>query len=566
MDFQKVLDRLRSLSANFTTGQLVSLGASFILVVGIVAGSAFWLNQPTYALLFADMDQEAAGQVVSRLKTLKVPYILDDGGRSIRVQASRVDELRLELTAQGLPSSGRVGFEIFDRTAFGATEFLEQVNYRRALEGEIARTISTIGEVSGARVHIAMGKDSLFGEKRPAKASVVLKLRDQRGLSPATVVGISNLVAASVEGLRPESVVILDSAGRPLSRPEAESDALGAVQLERQQKLEADMATRVIALLEPVVGEGRVRANVALTLDPRTREITEDKFDPNTVVRSRQTSADVANMGLVAGGVAGARGNLPTAAPPPAGTQGNPQSTAPTPPAQATQVAAATSSVPGSSRTTETTNYEVSRTTSRTIAPPGDVARISVAVILDDNHVAKPDAEGKPVMTRVSRTPEELQKLQALVAAAVGLDPERGDQLTVENIPFDEPFADEPPAPSFWTRFGPSILDGARTVSVLLIGLAAIFFVVRPMMRRAGIAVPALAPAVAGGAPPALDRPRTVAELESEIEAQVEAAIAGKAPEGRKLPVLTRKASTFVSKEPENAAKLIRSWISETER
>jgi flagellar M-ring protein FliF len=567
VDFQNVLNRLRSLSGNFTTGQLVSLAASFILVVGIVAGSAFWLNQPNYALLFADMDQEAAGQVVARLKSLKVPYVLDQGGRSIRVQASRVDELRLELTAQGLPSSGRVGFEIFDRTAFGATEFLEQVNYRRALEGEIARTISTIGEVSGARVHIAMGKDSLFGEKRPAKASVVLKLRDQRGLSPATVVGISNLVAASVEGLRSESVVILDSAGRPLSRPEAENDALGAVQLERQQKLETDMATRVIALLEPVVGEGRVRANVALALDPRTREITEDTFDPNTVVRSRQTSADVANMGLVAGGIAGTRGNLPTAAPAQPNAPGNPQSTAPTPPAQAVQAATATaSSVPGSSRTTETTNYEISRTTSRTIAPPGDVSRMSVAVILDDNHVAKPDAEGKPVMTRVSRTPEELQKLQALVAAAVGLDPERGDQITVENIPFDEPFAGEPPTPTFWIRYGPSVLDGARTMSVLLIGLAAIFFVVRPMMRRAGVAVPALAAAGAGAATPALDRPRTVAELESEIEAQVEAAIAGKAPEGRKLPVLTRKASAFASKEPENTAKLIRSWMTEAER
>ena len=568
MDLQNLLNRLRPLSANFTTGQLVSLVASFVLVVGIVAGSAFWLNQPTYALLFADMDQEAAGQVVARLKSLKVPYVLEDGGRSIRVQASRVDELRLELTAQGLPSSGRVGFEIFDRTAFGATEFLEQVNYRRALEGEIARTINTIAEVSGARVHIAMGKDSLFGEKRPAKASVVLKLRDQRGLSPATVVGISNLVAASVEGLRPESVVILDSTGRPLARPEAENDALGAVQLERQQKLEADMATRVVALLEPVVGEGRVRANVALTLDPRTREITEDKFDPNTVVRSRQTSADLANMGLVAaGGIAGARGNLPTPTPPQPGAQGNPQSTAPTPPAQATQVAAASpSGLPGSSRTTETTNYEVSRTTSRTIAPPGDVSRMSVAVILDDNHDTKPDAEGRAVTTRVSRTPEELQKLQALVAAAVGLDPERGDQITVENIPFDEPLAGEPVTPSFWVRYGPSILDGARTVSVLLIGLAAIFFVVRPMMRRAGVAVPALAAAGAGAATPALDRPRTVAELESEIEAQVEAAIAGKAPEGRKLPVLARKASAFASKEPENTAKLIRSWMADPER
>lgn len=555
MDFQALLTRVRALAANFSTAQLVSLGVSFVLVVGIVAGSAFWLNQPDYALLFADMDQEAAGQVVTRLKTLKVPYVLDNGGRSIRVQASRVDELRLELTAQGLPSSGRVGFEIFDRTAFGATEFIEQVNYRRALEGEIARTIGTIAEVSGARVHIAMGRDSLFGEKRPAKASVVLKLRDSRPLSPATVMGISNLVAASVEGLRPESVVILDSVGHPLSRPEADRDALGAVQMERQQKLENDMAARVVALLEPVVGEGRVRANVALALDPRTREITEDRFDPNTVVRSRQTSADVAQMGFVAGGLAGARGNLPLPA----------KTSASTPPAPVTQTAAGPGPG-GSSRNTDTTNYEVSRTSSRTIAPPGDVSRISVAVILDHNHVSKPDAEGRPVMTRVSRTPEELQKLQALVSAAVGLNPERGDQITVENIPFDDPLQGDPAPPSFWVRYGPSILDGARTVAVLVLGLAAMLFLVRPLMRRAGlVAAPDLVIAGEVVPPPALDRPRTVADLESEIEAQVEAAMAGHA-ESRRLPVLTRKAASFATKEPENTAKLIRSWMLDSER
>ena len=197
---------------------------------------------------------------------------------------------------ESLPGSGRVGFEIFDRTQFGATQFLEQVNYRRALEGEIARTIGTISEVSSARVHIAMGKDSLFGEPRPAKASVVLKLRGSRPPSPATIAGIGNLVASSVEGLRPESVVILDSYGRPLARPqEGESDPLGAAHMERQQRLEREMSARVVALLEPVVGPDRVRVNVAIKLDPQSLEETEERWDPNTVVRSRQASADQAN-------------------------------------------------------------------------------------------------------------------------------------------------------------------------------------------------------------------------------------------------------------------------------
>src|SRR5262245_21039906 len=203
------------------------------MVVGIMAGSTYWIQRPNYALLFADMDPESANDVITRLKAAKVDYQLDEGGRSVRVPASKIDELRLEFASGGLPASGRIGFEIFDRTAFGATEFLEQVNYRRALEGEIARTIATLGEVSSARVHIAMSRTSLFASKeQPAKASVVLKLRGNRPPATATVQGIANLVASSVEGLRPEAVVILDSFGRPLARPQGSDDEpMGGAQM-----------------------------------------------------------------------------------------------------------------------------------------------------------------------------------------------------------------------------------------------------------------------------------------------------------------------------------------------
>jgi flagellar M-ring protein FliF len=561
VDLQSLLTRLRALGANFTVGQLASLFVSFAIVVGVVFGSAMWLNQPNYALLFADMDQESVAQVVTRLKSMKVQYVLDEGGRSIRVPSSRVDELRLELTAEGMPASGRIGFEIFDRTSFGATEFVEQVNYRRALEGEIARTINTISEVAGARVHIAMGKDSLFGEKRPAKASVVLKLKDSRaGLPAGTVAGISNLVAASVEGLRPEAVVIVDSLGRPLSRPGDDDEGLGAAQLERQQRLEQEMATRVIALLEPVVGEGRARVNVALKLNPKSRELTEERWDPNTVVRSRQTSADMSSLTPVAGGIAGARGNMPVAAP---------TGTAPA----TTATAAAAPTVPpgpGSSRQTETTNYEVSRTTTRTIEPPGDVARLSVAVILDDAHEVKADGNGQQTVTRTPRKPEEIQKLQALVAAAVGIDETRGDQITVENVSFEEVPASEPEPPSFWTRYGSPIQESLRYLGILVLVLVALLFVVRPMVTTAAAAAKARPVAAVASGPrvaalPSGDRPRTVAEIESQLEAQIDSDLEGKAEGQRRLPVLTRRVAGMAQKEPENTAKLIRSWMSDRE-
>jgi flagellar M-ring protein FliF len=561
MDLQTLFARLKAVSTNFTPSQLVSLALSFVLVVGVVAGSTMWLNTPSYALLFADMDQEAAGQVVTRLKSMKVQYQLDEGGRSIRVPRSRVDELRLDLTAQGLPSSGRVGYELLDKVNFGATDFLEKKNYQRALEGEIARSINTLDQVAGARVHLAMGKESLFGQSQPSKASVVLKLRDSRAVSPSTINAISGLVAASVEGLRPEAVVIVDSHGRPLSRPESgDHDPMGAGQIERQQRLENDMAGRVAALLEPVVGPGRVRVNVALKLNPRSRELTEETYDPNTVIRSRQTSADSANMTSASAGIPGATGGI-------AGARSNlPPTNESAPP-----VAPSIPGVGGSSRTTETTNFEVSRTTTRTLEPAGDIARLSVAVILDDSHELKADAEGKEVMTRVPRAPEELQKLQTLVAASVGMDASRGDQVTVENVAFDDPLPTEPPPPDFWTKWGSEIQEGSRILGILVVGICALLFIVRPMMRSVsavsrvasgGGGGASMAALPAGSAASMIDRPRTVAELESEIEAQMDAAINDKMADNRRLPVLTRRVTGMAQKEPENTAKLVRSWMS----
>ena len=549
MDPQQLLARLRTLTASFSAGQLAMLATSFVLVVGVVAGSAWYLNAPTYALLFSDMDPETAGQIVTRLKTLKVQYQLDEGGRAIRVPADRVDELRLELTAQGMPESGRVGFEIFDRTAFGATQFLEQVNYRRALEGEIARTIATISEVANARVHIAMGKETLFGEPRPAKASVILKLRGSRSLSESTISGISNLVASSVEGLRPEAVVILDNFGRPLARPRDTNDVMASQHVERQQRIEHEMAARVVALLEPVVGPDRVRVNVAVKLNPQTLEETEERWDPETpVVRSRQTTADQQTSAAL-GGVAGARGNEPN----------GPAAQAAAPPAG-----------PTSSRNAETTTFEVSRTTRHMIQPPGEVARMSVAVILDDDHVAKTTGEGQTSIERKSRTPEELQKIQGLVAAAVGLETERGDQLTVENVAFDEPVVVEPAPSPFYERYSPQLWQGGRIAAVLAIALLAFLMFVRPMVRRAGLQpVAALAAASSPTAEAvtvtASNGLRTVAEMESQIDAELDA-LTAKYAEDRRLPVLTRRVSSVTVNEPESVAKLLRSWINDQER
>jgi flagellar M-ring protein FliF len=548
----QLLARVKGFGGSLTTRQLVSLALAFVAVVGLVSGTAFWVSRPTYTLLFEDMDQAALAEVVSRLDAQKVDYELVPGGRGVRVPSSQVDRLRIDFSAEGLPSSGRIGFEIFDRTAFGQTEFLEHVNYRRALEGEIARTIASISEVSSARLHIAMARDSLFGAReQPAKASVILKLRNpSRPLAPATVAGITNLVAASVEGLRPESVVVMDSYGRPLARPPAGDDApLGAAQQERQRSLEREMSERLVAMLEPVAGPDRVRVNVSMRLSAASEERTEEKWDPNTsVIRSRQLTTD-GTPGSVVGAVAGARANLPA----PAGPEGAPPATPPAPVLTA------------SGRSSETTNYEISRTTTHTVKPSGDVARLSVAVILDDDVIQKKEADGTTTAARQSRKPEELQKIHGLVAAAVGLDTTRGDQLTVENIAFDAGPTEPLEEPGIIQRYGPVAGEGAKVVGVLMLVGLAILMVIRPVVQAALAGARPL-PAGMPGAVPQGALPRSVEDMEQEIEAQLAAAAGAKQLETVKMPLLTKKANAMVSNEPENAARMLRAWLAEGER
>jgi flagellar M-ring protein FliF len=551
VDLQQIFTRLKTATASLSSQQLTTLAIAFVAVVGLTIGSAYWMNAPTYGVLFTDMDSETAASVVTKLKNDKVVYVLDDGGRTVRVPVAKVDELRLEMASQGQPASGRVGFEIFDRTAFGVTDFLEHVNYRRALEGELARTIGSIADVASARVHLAMARESLFvNQEQPAKASVVLKLRNNRPLPVSTVSAITGLVAGSVEGLRPESVVVIDNFGRSLAHATATSDERSAgPQMERQQQIEHDMAVRVVALLDPILGAGHVRVNVSAQLDPSTKEETEERWDPTPVIRSRQSTTQTAGGVGGAQGVAGARTNLP---PDPKAAKAE---ESPIPPALA-----------GAGHTSETTNYEVGRVTTHRLQARGEVTRLSVAVVVDDDHEVETQA-GKPVRHAKPRSATDIQKVHDLVAASVGLDTDRGDQLTVENIAFEEaPVEDEAPTQVKWQQYTAPALEVGRLLGVIALGLLALFGVIRPTLSRAmGTAsLPPGAmvrPSIAGAAAVPL---RTVEDLEGEIEAELQAA--ANLGTARRLPVLTRRVAAMTQREPENTARLLRTWLAEDER
>jgi flagellar M-ring protein FliF len=550
MNIEQFLARLKAGAEALSGKQLVSLSLAFLAVVGLTIGSAYWLNTPNYGVLFSDMDSESAASVIAKLKEQKVLYEIDDGGKTIRVPTTRVDELRLELAGQGMPGSGHIGFEIFDKTAFGVTDFLEHVNYRRALEGELARTISTISEVAGARVHIAMPQPSLFsGRDQPTKASVILKLRNKSQLSPQTVTAITGLVSASVESLKPEAVVIIDNFGRPLSKTEDPDDAGSAVGIERQQRIERELSARVINLLEPIVGGGRVRVNVTAKLNSDTNEETEEKWDPTPVVRSQQMVSQTANgVAGAAQGIAGSRTNLP------------PDPSKP----EATATAVNMTNLPtGAAHTAETTNYEVSKLTRHSLQPRGDITKLSVAVLLDDD---RPAATGDQQQTAAAkpRAAEELQKIHGLVAAAVGLDADRGDQLTVENIAFEETPVEPVVAPGAWQKYGPQVMEAVRILGIVALGALALFGVIRPIVKGSlaagapGTAIAksgaaAVAKAAAGGA-------RTVQDIEAEMDAQL--TVAGP----QRMPVLTKRVAALTQREPENAAHLLRTWLAEDER
>ena len=564
MNPEALFAKLRTASAALSRSQLITLGVAFVAVVGLVVGSAYWVNAPTYGILYTDLDPESAGQVVTKLKNDKVAYRLDDGGRTVRVETARLDELRLSFASQTGTGNGKIGFEIFDRTAFGVTDFLEHVNYRRALEGELARTIGTIAEVANARVHIAMPRPSLFASQdQAAKASVVLKLRTGRPLAPGTITAISGLVASSVEGLRPEAVVIMDTQGRPLAKvSDGGEEALGAQQFEKQQRTERDLAASVTALLQPIVGADGVRVNVSAKLSHDSQEETEERWDPTPVVRSHQSVNNGGPAFAGASGVAGAKANMPLDQ-----TKSTPNGQ------QAANTIAPTGGAPTPGTVThgsETTNYEVSRLTRHRVQPRGQVARLSVAVLLDDEKVTSKDAEGKTVHSSKKRDPKQVQKIHDIVAAAVGYDQSRGDQLTVENIAFEELVDDEPVKEPTWKKLvtptsSPAGMDMARLLTTLLVVAFALFGVIRPIVKR----TLGPAPAQAGDGPVLMSgTPKTIAEVEGEMGATA-AELFDEGPseaQSKRLPELTKRVAKLTQAQPENAARLVRAWLAEEER
>lgn len=443
------------------SGRIATVGSA-VATLGLIGALIYYGSQPDYGVLFADLKPADAQTIIEKLQASNVPYSISNGGTTIQVPHERISELRLQMAGEGALSGGHVGFDLFDKTSFGATDFAQQVNYRRAVEGELAKTLEGMDEVESARVHITPRKESVFADKEEgAKASVMLKVRQNKELSSERTEAIVSLIASSIEGLDPSRVSVMDTRGRLLvaagTGRNDPSNGAGAfhAQLEAKQKYEAENAARIIALLEPVVGENRVRADVSADLDFSHVEQSEEKYNPQSqVVRSQQTSTEARNTSSTQanGGVAGARSNNPA-------TQNLP---APVP--QTT----------GDQRNTSTVNYEIDKTVKKTVGGGGRVNRMTVSVVVDNKVVN--DVE-------VARSPDELKQIQDLVSAAVGINAERGDSVVIQSMPFNKLPAEENAAAPFLEKNKLLISNLAKYGALILVAILLLLFVIRPAMR-----------------------------------------------------------------------------------
>lgn len=561
---------MKRLLANLSPRQRITIGLVALAAAAGIYSLVHYEREADFKPLFTGLAPDDAAAIVQKLKESGIDYRLPESGGAVLAPSARIAELRLTLAAAGLPKTGRIGFELFDKANLGATEFTEHINYRRALEGELERSVAALAEVEQARVHITFPKDSVFLDaQQPAKASVLVKTRPGAHLSPQNVQAINHLVSSAVEGLSPDAVSVLDMNGNLLGRPKPEGSLDGPesseAALEYRHHLEADLLAKVNSTLEPLLGANRFRAGVSVECDFSGGEQSEEIYDPaRSVMLSSERTEDGASVATPSG-VPGTASALPRpTSRPSAGAR-------------------------GVSRVSENITYQSSRTVKKMRLPAGSIRKMSLAVLVDQDLTWQPDRKGYQRVL-LPPPPAKLKIIRDLVAGVTGFSAERGDQLTVETLPFETTLQIEPPAapapppgrpapgkPSP-LRLGPVelqprllMLIGGGIVALVVLALVAL--ALRHKARRP----------IAAETPEALP-PGQTAEIEGPpIEDQIESKLAERDALQKKIeaqalnalklsPVITKTAEVLakhlrerIKQEPEVSAQILRTWIREEE-
>jgi flagellar M-ring protein FliF len=534
------------------TGKKVLAAIGAAAVLAIMAGIWMWSQRTEYKVLFSNFTDKDGGAIVASLQQLNVPYKYADGGGAILVPAEQVHDVRLKLAAQGLPKGGGVGFELMENQKLGVSQFHEQVNFQRALEGEMARSIQSIAAVQTARVHLAMPKNTVFvREQQKPTASVLLNLHPGRTLDAQQVSAIVHLVASSVPDLPAKNVTVVDQDGNLLSNNDkpANANTLDATQLKYVQELQQGIARRIESIITPIVGANNVRAEATADVDFSRVEQAAETYKPNGTpdsasIRSQQSSEASGPAGSGAGGVPGALSNQPQA-----------NATAPIngQPAQPGQAGAAPAQA-GNTRRDSTVNYEVDKTIRYTQQPMGGLRRLSVAVVL--NYRTEMGKNGKP--TTRALTDAEKTQITDLIKETMGFNKERGDSLNVLNSPFVSPEKEVPVEPVYWKNpeYIAMAKEGGRYLLIGIVLLLLYLKMLRPLLRTVSPPPP----------PPALpDNSSGLAALENaagEDDAVVElSAGALPAPKQRSYQENLEAAKALARQDPRMVANIVKNWV-----
>ncbi len=444
------LERLRDAFNLLGTQQKLAFMVAIAALIAVIVGTALWSQQPDWKVLFSNLGEKDGGTIIGILEQQNIPHRMSDNG-GILVPGNRVHEIRLKLASQGLPRGGMVGFELMENQKFGISQFAEQVNYQRGLEGELARTIMSIGAVQSARVHLAIPKPSVFvREDQKPTASVMLNLYAGRSLDAGQVAGITHLVSSSVPQLQSANITVIDQNGSMLSQLKSKLTEAGLdpTQIKYVREIEENIVKRIDDILRPVLGDSNFKVQVAADIDFSQSEQTAESYRPNNTpetssIRSRQSN-ETATVNQSAGGVPGALTNqppVPATAPLTTPPTGNP----PSQPAKAGDAAGRVDAAgitaplnaagqPISTSKNSTVNYEVDKTIRYTKQSMGTIQRLNAAVVV--NHRKETDKAGKAINKPIPEA--EMKQINDLVREAMGFNKERGDSLSIANAPFTE--------------------------------------------------------------------------------------------------------------------------------
>ena len=476
-------------------------GKQFVLLLVIaisVAGMVFfsnWIQKADYQVLYSNLSEEDSGRIAQELQAKNIPFQVGAGG-SLLVESDKVYDVRLQLAAEGLPQGSGVGYEIFDDTSFTTSEFVQKLNYRRALEGELSRTIRTLVGVEQSRVHLAVPDKSLFAlssNKVKASAAVFITLAKGRKLRSPEVQGIVHLVASSVEDLDPESITVIDNKGELLTKPSnGDAISLSSTQMEYEHNFEKNIMSKVVSILEPVVGKGKVNARVSAEFDFTRSERTEEKYDPEgAVIVSEQKTTEKSSSGTPGSGIPGVESNLPGGG------------------------AASSSSKEESQKQDEMINYETSKTVTHIVESPITLERLSIAILIDGILLSQKDSI-ENADSYIVRSEESIKSYEDIVKKTIGFTEDRGDEISVSVMPFEKvevPVIEEAP-----TDYMAIVMPVLKYLVPLILALLFVLMVLRPLIKSltAPVARAAMSPAMASAAAAQLEEPLRAKEIPME--------------------------------------------------